>query len=212
MESENVIGAFSEEQASAISGLSIYQLRDWSKAGLIRPHFGTEQKRVPYGRIYSFRDLVSLQVLDDLRNQKKIPLSHLRKVSEKLNHMGDQKWIGVTLYVLGKSVVFDNPSTKQREEIVSGQRVLDIPLRIVARNTRQKIEELNDRSSKIGSAEKRRFVSGNRRVFAGTRIPISGVIDFLRAGFDHPAILREFPDLSEGDIALAEAEMLNAAA
>lgn len=212
MESENVIGAFSEEQAASISGLSIYQIRFWNKDGLIRPSFDAGQRGIPYGRLYSFRDLVSLQILDDLRNGKKVPLSHLREVSDKLAHMGDEKWIRSTLYVLGRRVVFENPGTKQREEIVSGQRVFDIPLRVVARNTREKIRKLNDRTAKAGTAEKRRFVSGNRRVFAGTRVPVSGVIDFLRAGYSTEAILREFPDLMPEDVTCAALEMDNQAA
>lgn len=212
MELDNVIGAFSEEQAAAISGLSIYQLRNWCDEGLIEPSFGLGKKGAPYGRLYSFRDLVSLQVLDDLRNRKKIPLSHLRDVSSRLAHMGDKKWIAATLYVLGKRVVFDNPRTSQREEVVSGQRVFDIPLRIVARNTRTRIEEINERSAKVGQVERRRFVSGNRRVFAGTRITVEGVIDFLRAGYADAAILREFPGLTAADIAVARSELRDTAA
>jgi DNA-binding transcriptional MerR regulator len=206
MDSENVIGAFSEEQASAISGLSPYQLRQWSREGIFHPAFEVEEKGVPYGRLYSFRDLVSLQVLDDLRNRKRVPLSHLRKVAERLAHLGDRRWIATTLYVLGRRVVFDNPRTKQREEVVSGQRVFNIPLRVVARNTREKIQQLNDRSSKIGKFERNRFVSSNRRVFSGTRIPVDGVIEFLAAGYHSDQILREFPDLTETDLNAAKQE------
>ncbi|MBY8335218.1 DUF433 domain-containing protein [Qipengyuania pacifica] len=212
MDHENVIGAFSEEQAAAISGVSLYQLRDWNKSGLFRPAFGADTQRVPFGRLYSFRDLVSLQVLSDLRNNKKIPLHHLKSVSEKIAHLGDARWIATTLYVLGKRVVFVNPRTQMREEIVSGQRVFNIPLRVVARNTREKIQSLNDRSDKAGSAEQRRFVSSNRRVFSGTRVPIRGIVDFIRAGYSHNDILREFPDLTEADLDLAEREAVTAAA
>lgn len=199
-----MIGAFSEGQASAISGVSVYQLRDWNRSGLFRPSFGADLERVPYGRLYSFRDLVSLQILNDLRNQKGIPLSHLKQVSEKIAHLGDERWIATTLYVLGKRVVFTNPRTKLREEVVSGQRVFDIPLRVVAKNTRRKIDELSDRSDRAGSIEKHRFVSSNRKVFAGTRVPVEGVLDYIRAGYSHAEILREFPDLTEVDLRIPE--------
>jgi len=207
MESENVIGAFSEQQAASISGLSLYQIRQWNKHGLIRPAFEKGKEGTPYARLYSFRDLVSLQILDDLRNHKKVPLAHLRDVASSLRHFGDERWIATTLYVLGKRVVFENPKTSQREEVVSKQRVFDIPLRVVARNTREKIRRLSDRSDRTGEIEKRRMVSGNRRVFAGTRIPVSGVIDFLRAGYPPEAVLKEFPDLTLRDIEAAAAEM-----
>ncbi|MEM8919319.1 MAG: DUF433 domain-containing protein [Pseudomonadota bacterium] len=212
MEQNNVIGAFSEAQASAISGLSAYQLRQWQEWGLFEPGFVPAKKGTPFGRIYSFRDLVTLQILNDLRNNKKIPLAHLREVSLKLAHLGEERWIATTLYVLGKRVVFENPSSHQREEVVSGQRVFDIPLRVVARNTREKIRALNDRTGKEGEVEKHRFVSGNRRVFAGTRIPVQAVIDFLKAGYTADQILREYPELTAKDVRSAKTEAKSQAA
>ncbi len=212
MEPNNVIGAFSEAQASLISGLSMYQLRQWQDWGLFEPGFTPAKKGTPYGRLYSFRDLVTLQILNDLRNNKKIPLNHLREVSRKLAHLGEERWIATTLYVLGKRVVFENPASNQREEIVSGQRVFDIPLRVVARNTRAKIRALNDRSGQEGQIEKRRFVSGNRRVFAGTRVPVKAVIDFLRAGYTPAQILKEYPELTAKDVRSAETEAKSKAA
>lgn len=206
MEHENVIGAFSEEQAATISGLSVYQLREWNRRGFFHPAYDAGAKGVPFGRIYSFRDLVSLQVLDDLRNRKHVPLSHLRQVAARLAHLGESRWIATTLYVLGKRVVFDNPSTLQREEVVSGQRVLNIPLRVVARSTRERIHGLNDRSHKIGQFEQSRFVSSNRRVFNGTRVPLEGVLDYLKAGYGSEQIIREFPDLTEADVSAAQQE------
>lgn len=203
MESENVIGAFSEEQASRISGVSVYQLRQWDREGFFPAAYGVDQPHVPFGRLYSFRDLVSLQVLNDLRNNKKIPLHHLRKVSEKLGHLGDRKWSGTTLYVLGKRVVLEDPATKQREDIVSGQHVLNIPLRVVIKNTRDKIKNLNQRDGVIGEFTRGRFVANNEIVFSGTRIPVSMIIEFYEAGYTVASIRREFPDLTETDIEAA---------
>jgi uncharacterized protein (DUF433 family) len=203
MEGDNIIGAFSEEQASRISGVSIYQLRQWDKEGFFPAAYGTIQHHVPFGRLYSFRDLVSLQVLNDLRNDKKIPLSHLRKVSAKLSDLGDQKWSGTTLYVLGRRVVLEDPATKRREDVVSGQHVLNIPLRIVIKNTRSRIKELNRRESSVGQFTKGKFVAYNELVFSGTRIPVSIVIEFHEAGYTVAKILREFPDLTETDIEAA---------
>jgi DNA-binding transcriptional MerR regulator len=116
MESDNVIGAFSEEQASRISGVSLYQLRRWDRDGFFEPSFGSARPHTPFGRIYSFRDLVSLQVLSDLRNTKRIPLAHLKEVSRKLSHLGDRRWIATTLWVLGKRVVFDDPRSGERRD------------------------------------------------------------------------------------------------
>lgn len=203
MEDENVIGAFSEEQASRISGVSIYQLRQWDREGFFPATFGAEGQHVPYGRLYSFRDLVSLQVLNDLRNDKKIPLSHLRDVSAKLSHLGDRKWSSTTLYVLGKRVVLEDPATKRREDVVSGQKVFNIPLRVVIKNTRNRIKELNNRDSAIGLFTRGKFVAHNELVFSGTRIPVAMVIEFHQAGYSLDNIIREFPDLTAADVEAA---------
>lgn len=207
MGDENVIGAFSDEQAARISGLSLHQLRQWDRQGFFKPSYGSPRAHVPYGRIYSFRDLVSLQVLHDLRNRKKIPLQHLKLVSEKLAHLGDARWTSTTLYVLGKRVVFENPKTRRREEVVSGQRVFNIPLRIVIKSTRDRIDELSERSERAGLIEANRFVSQNQRVFAGTRIPVAVIADYLRAGISEDKIISEFPALQPADIAAAKEQL-----
>jgi DNA-binding transcriptional MerR regulator len=203
MEGNNVIGVFSEEQASRISGVSIYQLRQWDKEKFFPAAFGTGKQRVPFGRMYSFRDLVSLQVLNDLRNQKKIPLSHLREVSAKLSHLGDRKWSGTTLYVLGRRVVLEDSATKSREEVVSGQQVFNIPLRVVIKNTRDRIKELSNRDGELGLFTRGKFIAHNELVFSGTRIPVSIVREFHEAGYSPAAIVREFPDLTAADIEAA---------
>ena len=203
MEGDNVIGVFAEEQASRISGVSIYQLRQWNRDGFFPAAFDIGRQHVPFGQIYSFRDLVSLRVLNDLRNKKKIPLSHLREVSAKLSHFGDRKWSGTTLYVLGKRVVLEDPATKDREDVVSGQKVLNIPLRVIIKNTRERIKELNNRDGKLGQFTRGKFVAHNELVFSGTRIPVSIVIEFHEAGYSPAKILNEFPDLTETDIEAA---------
>lgn len=203
MEGNNVIGVFSEEQASRISGVSIYQLRQWDKEGFFPAAFSAGKHHVPFGRLYSFRDLVSLQVLNDLRNHKKIPLSHLRDVSAKLSHLGDKKWSGTTLYVLAKRVVLEDPSTNHREDVVSGQRVFNIPLRVVIKNTRDRIKELGNRESELGQFTRGKFVAHNELVFSGTRIPVTMITEFHDAGYSSAKIIREFPDLTETDIKAA---------
>lgn len=203
MDSDTVIGVFSEEQASRVSGVSIYQLRHWDKEGFFPAAFGAGKQHVPFGRLYSFRDLVSLQVLNDLRNHKRIPLSHLRDVSSKLSHLGDKKWSATTLYVLGKRVVLEDPSTRCREDVVSGQRVFNIPLRVVIKNTRRKIRELSNRNQSYGHFSRGKFTAHNELVFSGTRIPVSLVIDFYEANYSIKQIIREFPDLNEVDIEAA---------
>ena len=79
----DAIGAFSEEHASKLTGLSLRQLRHWDRIGFFRASVVYDEPRVPYRRIYSFRDLVALRVLNDLRNVQKISIDHLRQVAEE---------------------------------------------------------------------------------------------------------------------------------
>lgn len=204
MKNGEVVGAFGEEAAARLTGLSLGQLRMWDKTGFIRPSFADENRRQPFSRVYSFRDIVSLRVLGQLRNAHKVPLQHLRKVSEKLHDMGEAKWTATTLYVLGKRVVFTDPRTQERKEVVSGQRVFDIPLRVAISDTKQAIAKMNARDdSNTGKIERGKFVMQNDPVFAGTRITVAAVQSYLDAGYNTAQILAEFPSLTEADVRAA---------
>src|SRR5262245_51687317 len=100
-----VIQAFSEEHVERLTGLTVHQLRHWDRTGFFTPSFAEENRNAAFSRIYSFRDVASLRVLAILRKQD-VSLQHLRKVSTKLSHLGDERWIKTTLYVLKKRVVF----------------------------------------------------------------------------------------------------------
>lgn len=204
MEKTNVVGAFSEEHAAKLAGLSMGQLRAWHRTQFFVPSIDHGGSSLPFGRIYSFRDVVSLRVLGQLRNTLKVPMQHLRKVAEELSRFGNDKWTATTLYVLGKRVVFNDPQTKLRREVVSGQRVLDIPLRVAIADTRHAILNLNRReAAERGEVVRHRFVQQNEPVFAGTRIPLSAVVSYLEAGCDDATILGEYPDLTAADIEAA---------
>lgn len=204
MDESTVIGAFGEEDAARLTGLSVGQLRLWDRSGFLRPSYAPDNRHLPFSRVYSFRDLVSLRVLGQLRNAHHVPMQHLRKVSQKLAEFGDAKWTATTLFVLGKRVVFTDPRTNERKEIVSGQRVFDIPLTIAISDTRKAIQTLNERSDvDAGIIVQGRFVMQNEPVFNKTRIPVAAVRRYLEAGASEQTILKEFPQLTLSDIAAA---------
>ena len=203
---DRVIGAFSEEHASELTGASRKQLREWDRIGLLRPSFGSGSTGLPYGRIYSFRDLVSLRVLGQLRNKYKVPVPHLQEVQRELGQLSDDPWSSTTLYVLKKRVVVSSPSARRKHEVGSGQQVLDVPLRVVITGMRDAVARLNERGDdKVGKIVHGKFVAQNRPVISGTRIPVDLIRSFIFAGFDTPAILREFPDLTAADVQAARA-------
>jgi len=48
MSDDNVVGAFSEEHAERLSGVSRNQLRRWERIGFLRPSYGCEDRRSAY--------------------------------------------------------------------------------------------------------------------------------------------------------------------
>lgn len=196
--------AFTEEQVERLTGVSVHQLRHWDRTDFFAPSLAYEDRRQAYSRLYSFRDLVCLKILNALRNEAKVPLSHLRSVKEKLAHLGDDMWSKTVLYVLNRSVVFDNPQTQGKEEILSGQGVLQIPLRVVTGDMKTAVEKLHTRDhASIGKIESRRGVANRRPVVAGTRIPVDSIKEFAQAGYTVDEIRREYPTLTVEDVQAA---------
>lgn len=201
MTNTTIIGAFSEEDACRLSGASRAQLRHWHRTGLLKASLGPQGSSGAYQRIYGFQDLVALRVLGVLRNEYGVSLQHLRDVAARLGSMGPKRWTTTTLYVLGKRVVFDDPRYGERREVVSGQRVFDIPMKAAISDTREAIKEYNRRGeNERGVIVRRRFLQGNEPVFAKTRIPISVVDEYLDRGMSVDDVLTDFPDLTEEDV------------
>ncbi len=198
---DNIVAAFTEEQVERLTGLTKAQLRYWDRTGFFAPYYGEENRRSPFSRIYSFKDVVGLRTLAVLRNQNNVPLQHLRKVAEKLSHLAGDLWTGTTLYVLNRKVIFHEPETGRPQEVLTGQYVLGIPLKVIIEDTRRDATKLTHRDrSQIGHIERRRFVSRNAEVVAGTRIPVATILHFLEDGFSPAEIVKEYPSLKEADI------------
>jgi DNA-binding transcriptional MerR regulator len=200
----NVIGAYSEEFAERLTGLSRRQLSYWDSTGFFSPGVSDENRRIAFSRIYTFRDLVSLRVLARLRNEFGVPLQHLREVADKLSHLKESRWTATTLYVANRKVVFDHPETGLRQEIVSGQGVLELPLQVAISETKQRIAEAGERSnSQVGKVIQNRFVRHNDVVLAGTRIPVTAIKNLAEDGYSAEQILAEYPGLARRDVEAA---------
>lgn len=199
----NVVSAFSEEQVERLTGVTVRQLQNWDRTKFFAPSISHVSRR-PYGRLYSFRDLVCLKVLNGLRNESKVSLQHLRQVKKKLVHLGDDAWAKTTLRVHNRKVVFDNPDTGTREEVVTGQGVLQIPLKAVQADMERAIKYLQKRDkSAIGRIGRKRGVLSNKPVVAGTRIPVSAIKAFHKAKYTVKQICEQYPGLTEQDVRAA---------
>ena len=198
----SVISGFTEAQAARLTGVSLRQLRYWADDGFFAGSLTTPE--LPHLRLYSFRDLVSLKVLNQLRNKEKIPLQELRRTKKRLSDLGEHLWAETTLYVFGKRVVFHNPEAGRLEEAATGQGVLQIPLKVVTGDIQKAVDAMRKRRPEaIGKIERKRGVVQNQPVIAGTRIPVSSIRAFADAGYSPEAIRKQYPSLTVDDIKAA---------
>jgi DNA-binding transcriptional MerR regulator len=198
------VAAFSEEQVERLTGLTKAQLRYWDGTGFFQPRYADEDRRRVFSRLYSFKDVVALRTLGVLRNEHEVALQHLRKVAKKLSHLAEDKWTKQTLYVLNKKVIFHEPGTDLPREVVSGQYVMDLPLKTIISDTKKAIEKIQRRDpKKIGLVERTRFISRNAWVVGGTRIPTAAIRRFKEAGYTTEQIIAEYPGLTVRDIRAA---------
>jgi uncharacterized protein (DUF433 family) len=205
MQASNVVvSAFTEDHVTRLTGISRRQLRYWDRTKFFVPSLAYDDRRVPYSRLYSFRDIVCLKVVNALRNDANVPLPHLREVKDRLAHLGDDLWSKTTLYVLNKRVVFFHPETDRKEDAVTGQGVLQIPLKVISGDMEEAVKALRQRDeAQIGRIERHRNVVNNQSVIAGTRIPIRSIKAFADAGYSIDEIKKEYPSLTEEDIRAA---------
>jgi len=201
---DNVITAFSAEQVERLTGLSKSRLLYWDRTVFFAPSYADDNRRSPYSRIYSFRDVVGLRTLWRLTEEFHVSLQHLRKVAEKLSHLTSELWSSQVLYVLDKKVVFDETGAGRLREVLSGQYVNGLALGEVISDMRKAVDRLRQRQpSQIGQITRSRFINHNAPVIAGTRIPVSAILDFAEAGYTTEEIVQEYPDLTIRDVAAA---------
>lgn len=201
---DDIISAFSEEDAERLTGVTVRQLRYWDRTRFFVPSLADENRRQASSRIYTFRDVVCLKILNTIRNESKVPLQHLREVKEKLEHLGEDVWAKTTLYLLNRRVIFINPETDRPEDVVSGQGILQIPLRVVRSDMERAVRLLRQRdAATVGRIVQHRGLAGNKPVVAGTRIPVKSIKAFSAAGYSVAQIREQYPVLTDADIQAA---------
>jgi len=197
-----LVSAFTEEQVERIAGVTKSQLRYWDKTGFFSPTEFEVYKGQAFGRVYSFRDLASLKILNDLRNKAEVPLQLLRGLKTSWDSEDDDLWISHTLFAVNKRVAVD--TTRGLEDALSGQKVMEIPIRAEYNRIKNNISKLFDRDKgTIGKIDRKRNISSNKPVIAGTRIKVKSIQAFAEAGYSINQILKEYPSLKKKDVQVA---------
>lgn len=199
------IAAFTADHVCRLTGLSSRQLRYWDETEFFCPTFLDGYKRRPFGRIYSFRDVVGLRTIAILRKRHNVPLQELRRVGSWLRDRHAEPWSSLRFALAGRRVVFVEPGTDAFvEPRGAGQKLLDIALEPIANEMRGAAEQLRERSpDQVGRIARNRFVVHNAWVVAGTRIPTTAIWHYHKAGYSAKQIVEEYPRLTPADVEAA---------
>lgn len=202
--------AFPDTRARQLARVSMRRLRYWEETGLVGPSITRQLSPRNTVRLYSFRDLLSLLVVAELRSERDMSLQHIRRVVEHLRSRGYEAPLReLTFATLGQEIYFQHADGSWEGDLRPDQRVLEKVLHLDP--LRARITRAAERqASEAGQVIKKRGVHASAPVFAGTRIRVSTVQEYLRRGYDTNAILEAFPDLKAADV--AEAARLLAAA
>lgn len=200
---DNVVHAFSADHVIKLTGLSDRQLRYWDRTGFFSPQFDAKKRRAPYGRVYSFRDVVGLRTIAILLKDHSVSLQHLRRVAERLSGLSESLWSDTRIYVVNREVHIEDPETGSIRGALSGQYAM-IPLIEVMNNIAEECQKLKERNAgQRGQIERHRYVARNSWVVAGTRIPTAAIRRFSEAGYSADQILQEYPSLTKEDVEAA---------
>jgi DNA-binding transcriptional MerR regulator len=192
--------AFPDTRAAALAGVSMRRLRYWEETGLIVPSIKRQLSPANTIRLYAYQDLLSLLVVGALRIERQMPLQQIRRVVEHLHSRGYHAPLRELRFAtLGREMYFQHPDGSWEGDLQPDQIVLVETLRLDP--LRARIEAASKRPEEAaGHVVKRRGVHASAPVFAGTRIRVSTVQDYLKNGFGTEAIQKAFPDLTTEDI------------
>lgn len=200
----DVLSLFTTEQTARLTGLSARQLAYWERTQFYTPANMASDEGGPFRRAYSLRDVIELRTLALLRS-KQVTLPQLREAKRRLDEYV-YPWSQLKFWVAGRDVYWDDPASRTREGVrPPGQTVIPIEMEAIEREVHDNIRRLvrERQPDDHGRISRNRYVKHNEWVISGTRIPVSAIIDFHRAGFDADAIIREYPRLTAEDVAAA---------
>jgi DNA-binding transcriptional MerR regulator len=192
--------AFTDAAARRLAGVSLRRLRYWEQAGLVIPSIRKRLSPRNTVRLYGFQDLLALLVVSELRTERDMSLQRIRRL---VTHLRSRDY-GAPLRELrfatiGREIYFQHPDGTWEGDLRPGQIILEQAIRLEP--LRARIEGAARRPARdSGRVVKRRGVHASAPVFAGTRIRVSAVQDYLRHGFPAESILAAFPDLRTADV------------
>ncbi len=195
------VRAFSSDKVQRLTGLTRRRLQYWDERRFLSPSLFTRGGR-GHRRLYDFRDLVSLRVAIQLRNEG-VSLQEIRRAVEHLRSLDYAHPLAELRFeqVTGR-LYFQEAGTiragRRPEQVIA---TFAIPFRAIVHRLESDIARLDRRP--LGQIERRRGVLGFKPVIAGTRIPVGSIQRLSRAGASISEIRRLYPDLTGKDVRAA---------
>jgi DNA-binding transcriptional MerR regulator len=192
--------AFPDTRARQLAGVSMRRLRYWEQVGLVVPSITRRLSPRHTVRLYSYRDLLGLLVVSELRTQRDMSLQRIRRVVEHLHARGYEEPLSELRFAtVGSEIYFQHPDGSWEGHLRPDQIVIVQVIMLDALRLRIQTAAARE-DSQVGRVDKHRGVHASAPVFAGTRIRLSTVHDYLRHGYDTEAIIEALPGLTGEDV------------
>lgn len=194
-------------RAAEIAGISRQRLYYWEKTDLVHPTVRRVLSPRNIVRLYSFSALIELIITARLTEWPQVSTQHVRNVLQYLRSDGyDYPARELRFAVYGSEVFFQHDDGSWEGSRRPRQTVAKVVLDLseIRAHIRDSLERKPEDRGRI---ERVRRVRASKPVFAGTRVPVTAVIEYLKAGHSDSEILEAFPDLTIEDVEAARGSL-----
>lgn len=199
--------AFTEDRVCEFTGISRQRLRRWDRDfDLVRPSIVRELGPRSKIRLYAFKEAIEALMVKELLLRGR-SIHQIRRLVKFLREAGYESPLSELRYAVppekeSREIYIQYPDGKWVGDRAPSHLVIHEVLQLDT--IRAKVRQAAKRPAEAtGRLERSRGRKGSKLVFAGTRLPVYVVVDYLRQGYSPKQIRDDFPALAEADIALA---------
>lgn len=190
---------FGAKRVNRLTGVSVRQLGYWDATDFYRPSYEDGIPGHTSTRFYSFRDLVALRTIHQIR--KRVSLPRLRELGQHIKEAHDTPWASLRFYLAGDGIVWLDPRNQAAfSDRPHEQRAMLVSVEEVANDISERIRSAKRRSEDVGKIVPK---AHKRGLIQGTAIPAAVVWDYHVEGYSTDRIIGQFPQLTPDDVAAA---------
>ena len=175
------------------------RLRAWNDRGLVSPSLVTQ---LGSRQIWTFslEDLVQGRVVKELEDRE-ISVRYIRRVVEAVRSSTyPQPLASLVWGVAGHEIFVGYPDGGWVGDRRPSQNVFVETLDLETIRGDARCSARARQPEHVGAMASRRGKLGSKDVFAGTRIPVAAVVEYIERGATNERILQGFPDLRSEDV------------